>query len=64
MASLWRVQDKATAELMRRFYAALLGGVSPRPAAALREAQLAMLRDRRWSDPYHWAGFALYGDWR
>ncbi|HEX6863094.1 MAG TPA: CHAT domain-containing protein, partial [Thermoanaerobaculia bacterium] len=63
LASLWRVQDRATAELMRRFYEALLGG-SLTPAAALRQAQLSMLRDRRWSDPYHWAGFALYGDWR
>jgi CHAT domain-containing protein/Tfp pilus assembly protein PilF len=63
MASLWRVQDRSTAELMRRFYTALLPG-GLRPPAALRQAQLEMLRESRWSDPYYWAGFALYGEWR
>lgn len=63
MASLWRVQDRSTAELMHRFYTALLPG-GLRPPAALRQAQLEMLRESRWSDPYHWAGFALYGEWR
>jgi CHAT domain-containing protein/Tfp pilus assembly protein PilF len=62
-ASLWRVQDRATAELMERFYRAMLrDGLSP--AAALRSAQLSLLRERRWRDPYHWAPFVLQGDWR
>ncbi len=63
VASLWRIQDKATAELMRRFYRAhLLDGESP--AAALRTAQLAMWRETGWKDPYYWAAFVLQGDWR
>ncbi|HEX3531632.1 MAG TPA: CHAT domain-containing tetratricopeptide repeat protein [Thermoanaerobaculia bacterium] len=62
MSSLWRVQDRATAELMTRFYRALLTNHLP-PSAALRSAQLSMLRDRRWSLPYDWAGFVVYGDW-
>jgi CHAT domain-containing protein len=62
-ASLWRVQDRATAELMGRFYRAMLQeGKSP--AAALREAQLAIRSDRRWRAPYYWAAFVLQGDWR
>lgn len=62
VASLWPVQDRATAELMSHFYRAMLrDGQSP--AAALREAQLALSRDRRWADPYFWAGFILLGDW-
>ncbi len=62
-ASLWRVQDRATAELMGRFYRAMLReGKSP--AAALREAQLAIRSDRRWRAPYYWAAFVLQGDWR
>lgn len=62
-ASLWRVQDRATAELMGRFYGAMLReGKSP--AAALREAQLAIRADRRWRAPYYWAAFVLQGDWR
>ena len=63
VASLWRVRDRSTAELMRHFYRALLAEGRP-PAAALREAQLALRADRRWADPYYWAPFALYGDWR
>jgi CHAT domain-containing protein len=63
VASLWPVQDRATAELMSHFYRAMLrDGRSP--AAALREAQLALSRDRRWGDPYYWAGFLLQGEWR
>lgn len=62
-ASLWRVPDRATAELMRRFYEALLrDGWSA--AAALRRAQLDLRSQRRWADPYYWAAFVLEGDWR
>jgi CHAT domain-containing protein len=64
LASLWRVDDAATAELMRRFYDGLLGATRLTPAAALRAAQAGMARDPRWSDPFHWAGFVLQGDWR
>ncbi|HEY0512735.1 MAG TPA: CHAT domain-containing protein [Thermoanaerobaculia bacterium] len=63
VASLWRVQDRATSELMARFYQAMLRDGKP-PAAALREAQLAIRRERRWRQPYYWAAFVLQGDWR
>ncbi len=63
VASLWPVEDQATAALMRRLYGALWKtGLAP--AAALREAQLEIRRERRWRDPYYWAGFVLEGDWR
>ncbi|WP_020651786.1 CHAT domain-containing protein [Massilia niastensis] len=58
VASLWEVDDAATAELMQQFYRNLLAGQSKR--AALREAQLA-LRARR-PDPLHWAAFYLTGN--
>jgi len=62
VASLWRVEDRATAELMARFYQGLL--VEGRaPAAALRQAQLAIRREKRWRSPYYWSGFVLQGDW-
>jgi CHAT domain-containing protein/Tfp pilus assembly protein PilF len=60
LASLWSVRDRAIAELMRRFYEGLLRRHLT-PAAALRSAQLAMLQDSRWSDPYYWAAFTLQG---
>jgi CHAT domain-containing protein len=62
IASLWRMEDQATAALMERFYRALwVEGL--RPAAALREAQLWVRQQRRWRDPWFWAGFVLAGDW-
>ncbi|HET9314977.1 MAG TPA: CHAT domain-containing protein, partial [Vicinamibacteria bacterium] len=63
VASLWPVDDLATAELMRRFYRGMLEEKRP-PAAALRAAQLEMARSSRWSAPYYWAGFVLQGEWR
>ena len=63
VVSLWSVEDRSTAELMRRFYRGMLGR-GLKPAAALREAQLSMLREARWSDPRHWAAFVLQGEWR
>ncbi len=62
-ASLWRIDDRATAELMRRFYQAMLQE-SLSPAAALRAAQVSMWRERRWQPPYYWAAFTLQGEWR
>jgi CHAT domain-containing protein len=63
VASLWMVDDASTAELMKRFYRALLKERQA-PAAALRTAQLEVSRDPRWKAPFHWAGFVLQGDWR
>src|SRR6185295_10781829 len=61
VASLWRVQDRATAKLMAGFYRALWQEHLP-AAAALREAQRSLRRDPRYSSPYSWAGFVLQGD--
>lgn len=63
IASLWQVPDRATAELMGSFYRAFLER-GEAPAAALREAQLAVRARRGWSDPYHWASFILLGEGR
>jgi CHAT domain-containing protein len=61
VASLWRVPSKATAELMKRFYRGMLVQ-KLRPAAALRAAQVGMLKETRWSEPYYWAAFVLQGE--
>jgi CHAT domain-containing protein/tetratricopeptide (TPR) repeat protein len=63
MASLWTVSDRSTAELMTRFYQGMLVG-KLRPAAALRDAQISMWKDSRWTRPYYWAAFTLQGEWR
>ncbi len=63
IVSLWNVNDRSTAELMERFYRGLFER-RLRPAAALREAQISMLRERRWESPFYWAPFIFVGEWR
>jgi CHAT domain-containing protein len=63
IASLWKVDDDATAELMTRFYRHMLQE-NQRPAAALRAAQVEMWQQKRWRSPYFWAGFVLQGEWK
>ena len=64
VATLWDIQDDATAALMAEFYRAMWGPKAMRPSAALREAQLALVAGGRWSAPPYWAGFAVQGEWR
>jgi CHAT domain-containing protein len=68
LLSLWRVEDRSTACLMKDFYRRLLE-IGKTKAAALREAQLALLRGElhpEWADdyrhPYYWAAFCLIGE--
>ncbi len=63
VASLWPVEEWATAALMTAFYRALWHDALP-PAAALARAQREVAKIRSFRDPYHWAGFVLVGDWR
>jgi CHAT domain-containing protein len=63
VASLWKVDDAATAELMRHFYEAILKDGLP-TAASLRVAKEAMRRQKRWRAPYYWAGFIIQGEYR
>ena len=63
VASLWQVDDAATADLMREFYSAMLTQ-GKRPAEALRLAQVHMSQQSQWSSPYYWAAFTLQGEWR
>jgi CHAT domain-containing protein len=63
VASLWKVEDEATAALMKRFYQRMLQD-NHSPAQALRMAQLDMLQQKRWQSPYYWAAFVLQGEWK
>lgn len=75
LASLWKISDRATVELMVRFYKHLLAGLSK--DEALRQAQIELIRgpievvnergEKTLLDataPYFWAGFQLHGDWQ
>ncbi len=59
-ATLWPVDDEATADFMQRFYAELAGGRSA--AGALRAAQRALRDDPATAHPFFWAGFVMVGD--
>jgi CHAT domain-containing protein/Tfp pilus assembly protein PilF len=62
VASLWKVDDEATGELMGRFYREMFRNNLP-PAAALRNAQIAMWRQEEWRPPFYWSAFVLQGEW-
>ena len=77
VASLWRVPDEETHQLMREFYRRVWSDKPVPRVEALRQAQLWMLEN--WKDrggverpggpqgpppPYVWAAFVLSGDWR
>jgi CHAT domain-containing protein len=66
VASLWRVPDDATQQLMMQFYTHLRAGVGK--AEALRQAQRDMRQYRDdvgrqpYAAPYYWASFVLVGE--
>ncbi|MFM7087486.1 MAG: CHAT domain-containing protein [Cyanobium sp.] len=62
VVSLWKVDDKATAALMTRFYQAMEREKLP-PSQALRVAQRHLITIPQWSSPYYWAAFVLQGEW-
>lgn len=63
MASLWKVEEEPTAELMKTFYEGVLGKQQLRPAAALRQAQIEMWRRPNRRAPYYWSAFVMQGEW-
>jgi len=63
IASLWRINDRATASLMAALYRSMLRDARG-PARALRDAQNAVRREPGWEAPYYWAAFEFQGRWR
>ncbi len=59
LASLWPVDDRATATLMEEFHKRAAKGQAP--IAALAEAQRILLRNPRTARPFYWAGFVING---
>ncbi len=62
IASLWSVEDSATATFMENFYQelAVLGTTK---ADALRKAQLHLFKNPQFTHPFYWAPFVLVGNW-
>jgi CHAT domain-containing protein/Tfp pilus assembly protein PilF len=63
IASLWKVDDQATKELMVHFYRGMVEEELS-AAAALRQAQLALWNEKYWRSPFFWGAFVLQGEWR
>jgi CHAT domain-containing protein len=59
MVSLWKLDDRATSQLMGEFYKNLK---TMSRAEALQRAQIAMMK--RYENPYYWGAFVIYGDYR
>ena len=63
VATLWQVNDESTAIFMAEFYRQLaLSKISK--AEALRNAQLTLLNNPLYKNPYFWAPFVLVGNWQ
>ena len=62
IASLWSVNDQATTKLMSQLYQELVIEHQEK-AQAIRNAQLALLKDPNYQHPYYWSSFVLVGNW-
>lgn len=62
LATLWYINDQATANLVHDFYAALQDPALTK-AQALQRAQRTMLQDLRYRHPGYWSPFLLIGNW-
>ncbi|MHC5825010.1 MAG: CHAT domain-containing protein, partial [Nostoc sp.] len=56
------VKDQAAAILMTRFYDQLRQPKITK-AEALRQAQISLIRQNDFHDPFFWSGFVLIGNW-
>jgi len=63
LSSAWKVDDAATAELMKRFYTNLSNQRLTAPEA-LRRAQIEMSRSTQFKSPFYWAAFSVQGEFR
>jgi len=62
LATLWPINDEASAQLIADFYRALQDPSVSR-AAALRRAQLRLINDPRYAHPGFWSPFLLINNW-
>ncbi|MDZ8260526.1 CHAT domain-containing protein [Nostoc sp. ChiQUE01b] len=62
IATLWPVKDRAAAMLMTRFYDQLRQPKITK-AEALRQAQISLIRQTDFYEPFFWSSFVLIGNW-
>ena len=62
IATLWSVDDTSTSAFMVEFYKQL-AKPNVTKAEALRNAQIALLKEPAFKHPFYWAPFVLIGNW-
>ncbi|MGA9773081.1 MAG: CHAT domain-containing tetratricopeptide repeat protein [Blastocatellia bacterium] len=71
VVSQWKVESSSTAALMIEFHRHLTRqltskgfakGATASKAQALQRAALSLLKDKKYSHPFYWAGFIVVGD--
>jgi CHAT domain-containing protein len=63
MATLWYVNDEASAHIVSGFYRNLCAEPGNSKAQALRQSQCAVMGDRRFRHPCYWAPYLIIGNW-
>jgi CHAT domain-containing protein len=63
VGTLWQVNDESTSILISEFYRQLTKSKVSK-AQALRNAQLLLLKNRKFQNPYFWSAFVLVGNWQ
>jgi CHAT domain-containing protein len=62
LATLWSVNDEASAQLLSEFYRAL-GDPQVSRAQALQRAQMKVMQIHRWRHPGYWSPYLLISNW-
>ena len=63
LATLWTVGDQAASELITEFYRQIRYTPGISKAAALRQAQLKLINQWKYRDPFYWSPFLIIGNW-
>ncbi|WP_237741471.1 CHAT domain-containing protein [Anabaena sp. PCC 7108] len=63
VGTLWQVNDESTSILISEFYRQLAKSKVSK-AEALRNAQLLLLKNQKFQNPYFWSAFVLVGNWQ
>ena len=66
LATLWAVADESTTQLIGEFYRQLQKSqiTKANKAQVLRQAQLSLIKDKKFNHPYFWSPFVLIGNWQ
>jgi len=64
VVSLWNINDRSTASLMKNFYACLKKGSNKTEALQLAKLQMLQSERKLYRHPFYWAAFVLIGDYK